>query len=172
MEYSKLIKVRHSTRGFDGRLLTKEQVRELVTAGTMAPNACNYQSWHFYATCEREKIELLTPDIYSRNWIKTAGAVIVVCTEDGALIDRFGDRAKSLFVLQDTAAAATQILLKAADMGMSGCFVGAFNEYACRKFFAIPDDRRPVIMLPIGYEASSMVPDKSRKDLDEVLTII
>ena len=172
MEYSELIKVRHSTRGFDGRLLTEDQVRELVSAGTLAPNGCNYQSWHFYATCDREKIELLAPDIYSRNWIKTVGAVIVVCTEDGPLVERFGDRAKSLFILQDTAAAAAQILLKAADMGLSGCFVGAFNEYECRKFFAIPDGRRPVIMLPIGYEESPTVPEKSRKPLDEVLTII
>lgn len=172
MEYSELIKVRHSTRGFDGRLLTEEQIRELVAAGTLAPNGCNYQSWHFYATIDKAKIEGLSPDIYSRDWITTAGAVIVVCTEDGPLIERFGDRAKSLFILQDTAAAATQILLKAADMGLSGCFVGAFNEYECRKCFWIPDNRRPVIMLPIGYEKVPTVPEKSRKPLDEVLTIV
>lgn len=172
MEYSELIKVRHSTRGFDGRLLTEDQLREIITAGTLAPNACNMQSWHFYATCDKAKIEGLCPDVYSRDWIKTAGAVIVVCTENGELIDRFGDRAKSLFVLQDTSAAATQMLLMAADMGMSGCFVGAFNEYECRRYFGIPDSRRPVIMLPIGYEVTSSVPEKSRKPLDEVLTII
>lgn len=172
MEFSNLIKVRHSTRGFNGRLLTEDQLREIVTAGTLAPNACNMQSWHFYATCDREKIDALFPDVYGREWIKTAGAVIVVCTDDGDIVERFGDRAKSLFVLQDTAGAATQILLKAADMGMSGCFVGAFNEYECRKYFAIPDSRRPVIMLPIGYEETPTVPEKSRKPLDEVLTII
>lgn len=172
MEYSELIKVRHSTRGFDGRLLTEDELREIVTAGTLAPNACNMQSWHFYATCDKAKIEGLSADVYGREWIKTAGAVIVVCTENGDLIDRFGDRAKSLFVLQDTAAAATQILLKAADMGMSGCFVGAFNEYECRRYFGIPDNRRPVIMLPVGYEEVSAEQGKSRKDLDEVLTII
>lgn len=172
MEYRELIKARHSTRGFDGRLLTEDQVRELVTAGTMAPNACNMQSWHFYATCDAEKIKGLSPNVYGRDWIGTAGAVIVVCTEDGALIERFGDRAKSLFILQDTAAAATQILLKAADMGMSGCFVGAFNEYECRKYFGIPEGRRPVIMLPVGYEEAPTIPEKSRKPLDEVLTIV
>lgn len=172
MEYSELIKVRHSTRGYDGRLLTEDQLRELVTAGTLAPNACNYQSWHFYATCDKEKIEGVCPDVYSREWIKTAGAVIVVCTENGQLVERFGDRAKNLFVIQDTSAAATQILLKAADMGMSGCYIGAFNEYECRKYFGIPDNRRPVLMLSIGYEETPTVPEKSRKPLDEVLTII
>lgn len=172
MEYSELLKTRHSTRGFDGRLLAEDQIRELVSAGTMAPNACNMQSWHFYATCDKAKIEGLSPDIYGRDWIKTAGAVIVVCTEDGALIDRFGNRAKSLFILQDTAAAATQILLKAADMGLSGCFVGAFNEYECRKYFGIPDNRRPVILLPIGYEETPVVSEKSRKDINEVLTVV
>lgn len=172
MEYSELIKVRHSTRGFDGRLLTEEQICELVTAGTLAPNACNLQSWHFYAVCDKEKIEGLFPAVYGREWIKTAGGVIAVCTEDGALTERFGDRAKSLFILQDTAAAATQILLKAADMGMSGCFVGAFNEYECRKYFGIPDGRRPVILLPVGYEEVPSVPEKQRNPLSEVLTII
>ncbi len=173
MEFNELIKVRHSTRGFDGRLLTEADIRELVTAGTLAPNGCNMQSWHFYATCDKEKIEGLAPDVYSRDWIKSAGAVIVICAViDGPLAERFGDRAKSLFILQDTSAAATQILLKAADMGMSGCFVGAFNEYECRKYFGIPEGQRPVIMLPIGYEEVPTVPEKSRKDLEEVLTLI
>jgi len=172
MEFSKLITIRHSTRGFDGRRLTEDQVRELVGTGTMAPNACNMQSWHFYATCDADKIEGLFPDVHGREWIRTAGAVIVVCTEDGPLVERFGDRAKSLFILQDTAAATTMILLKAADMGMSGCFVGAFNEYECRKYFAIPDGRRPVAMIPVGYETTDTVPEKVRKPLDEVLTII
>lgn len=172
MEYSNLIKVRHSTRGFNGKLLTEDEVREIVHAGTLAPNACNMQSWHFYATCDKAKIEGLFPDVYGREWVKTSGAVIVVCTDDKDIVERFGDRARALFVLQDTAGAATQILLKAADMGMSGCFVGAFNEYECRKYFNIPDGRRPVIMLPLGYEEIPAVPEKSRKNLDEVLTII
>lgn len=172
MEFSELIKVRHSTRGFDGRSLSEEELKELVLAGTMAPNACNMQSWHFYATCDRHKIEGLCPAVYGRDWIKTAGAVIVVCTEDGGLTERFGDRARSLFVLQDTAAAATVILYRAADMGMSGCFVGAFNEYECRKYFGIPDNRRPVAMIPVGYEPSGEVPEKKRKALDDVLTVI
>ena len=172
MEFSKLITTRHSTRGFDGRCLTQDQLRELIEAGTMAPNACNMQSWHFYATCDAEKIQALFPDVHGRDWIKTAGAVIVVCAEDGALVERFGERAKSLFILQDTAAATTMILLKAADMGMSGCFVGAFNEYECRKFFAIPEGRRPVAMIPVGYETTDTIPPKVRKPLDEVLTII
>lgn len=87
-------------------------------------------------------------------------------------MDRFGERARSLFVLQDTAAAAAQMLLKAADMGLSGCFVGAFNEYMCRKQFNIPDTRRPVILLPIGREKAPEIPEKVRKPLCDVLTVI
>lgn len=171
MEFSKLICERHSTRGFDGRCLTEEQLRALVQAGTMAPNACNMQSWHFYATCDRDKINGLFPNVHGREWIKSAGAVIVVCTEEGELTERFGERARSLFILQDTAAAATTVLFCAADMGLSGCFVGAFNEYECRKYFGIPEGRRPVAMIPVGYDPLP-TPSKSRRPLDEVLTVI
>lgn len=172
MEFKDLLAARHSTRGFDGRSLTKDQLRELVSAGTMAPNACNLQSWHFYAACGREIIDGLYPDVYGREWIKTAGGVIAVCAEEGELCDRFGERARSLFILQDTAAAAALILCRAADMGLSGCFVGAFSEFECRRYFDIPDCRRPVALLPVGYESDGEAPVKIRKSLDEVLTII
>lgn len=171
MEFEKLMNQRHSTREFSGKRLSEDDVRELVHAGTLAPNACNMQSWHFYAAVG-DKVEALYPDAYAREWIRNAGAAILVCAEEGELCSRFGERARNLFVLQDTAAAATMILLRAADMGMSGCFIGAFNEEACRRVFAVKKNHRPVAILALGYEAKPAVPEKSRKAIDSVLTIV
>lgn len=171
MEFEKLMNTRHSTRGFSGKRLSEDEVRELVRAGTLAPNACNMQSWHFYAVVG-DAVEKLYPDSYANEWIKTAGAAILVCAEDGELCARFGERARDLFILQDTAAAATMILLRAADMGMSGCFIGSFREEACRCAFSVKENHIPVALLAIGYETEPQTPEKSRKPLDSVLTIV
>lgn len=171
MEFEKLANARHSTRGFTGKRLTEDDVRELVRVGTLAPNACNAQSWHFYALVG-DDVSKLCPDAYRNEWIKTAGAAILVCAEDGELCARFGDIARNLFILQDTAAAATMILLRAADLGMSGCFIGSYKEDACRDVFGVADNHIPVALLAIGYEEASEIPEKSRKPLCDVLTVV
>ena len=55
MEFTELLKHRASVRAFKKASITAEQVSALLEAGIRAPNACNYQSWHFYAVTDRAK---------------------------------------------------------------------------------------------------------------------
>ncbi|MBQ4605558.1 MAG: nitroreductase family protein, partial [Clostridia bacterium] len=82
MEFNRLIETRRSTRGFDGTPLPQDLAKELLYAATKAPNACNLQSWHFYAL-DQASIRKLVPDVYRGEWILQAGAAFVICTEDG-----------------------------------------------------------------------------------------
>lgn len=171
MEFEKLIYRRRSTRGFTGKPLTDDQIQKLLHAAVNAPNACNLQSWHFYCVCDRVKIEGLVPEVYGGAWIKNAGAIFVICTDAQKLAERFGERGDKLFCIQDTACAADHMLLMAAELGLDGCFVGAFDEDNCRKYLNIPANQRPVIILPIGY-ASAEFPKKPRKNIDGVVTFV
>lgn len=170
MEFNKLITKRRSVRGFTGGKIPGDAVRTMLNAGLRAPNACNLQSWHFYCICDRETIEGLVPTVYGGEWIKNASAVIVICATPARLEERFGERG-TMFVMQDTAAAAENILLSAADLGYGGCWIGAFHEENCRRYLSIPDNERPVILLPIGtYEAEPAL--RERKPFDDAVTII
>ena len=171
MNFGELIYKRRSVRGFTGQALTDMQIKKLLEAAVNAPNACNYQSWHFFCLRGRAEIEGLFPKVYSGEWIKNAGAVFVVCTDAKKIGARFGKRGEELFAVQDTACAADHLLLMATELGLSGCFVGAFDENECRAYLNIPESLRPVIILPIGY-ASEDFPKRSRRNIDEVCTMV
>ena len=169
MEFTRLIEQRRSTRVFNGTPMSENLAKELLYAASKAPNACNLQSWYFYALAQANIAELV-PDVYRAEWILQAGAAFVICTEDGKLAERFGDRGR-MFALQDTAAAMTMLLLKAADLGWSGCWLGAFDPDACRKVLSIPEGRVPVAIAVIG-KTDNMPPQRERKSLEEVSTLI
>lgn len=168
MEFSEVLLKRRSTRAFTDKPVTREQVEKLLNAALRAPSACNMQSWHFYAVTDpatRAKFsEFCAP------WAATAPVIFVICTDGEAILARFGERAKT-FILQDTALAAENLLLCAADMGLNGCFMGAFDADKCRALLNIPEKYGIVAVIPVG-EPQAEVPLRERKPLDEVAEII
>lgn len=171
MEFKELLYKRRSIRDFKNETLSDDQIILLLESATRAPNACNFQSWHFYAVTNKEMIESFYPTIYSGKWITSAPLVVVVCTDAEKLTKKFGDRGPGLFAIQDTAAAINNILLQAANVGLGGCWIGAFDEDKCRELINIPSERRPIALLPIGVPNSE--PSlRDRVALNDVVTIL
>ncbi len=162
---------RRSTHSFTRGKIPASRIRAILEAGLRAPNACNYQSWHFYCLTDAEKIAGLTPEIYGGAWIADASFVVVITEKAARLTERFGESKGELFVAEDAGAAAENMLLAAADFGYNGCFIGAFREEECRKYLNIPEDERPSVMLPIGtFEKET--PLRDRKPFEESVTWI
>jgi len=170
VEFKDLLTKRRCVRKFSGGSIPKNQLRAILESGLRAPNACNYQSWHFYCICDKEKIAGMVPRICRWDWVKDAAAVIVICTKSAQLEERFGDRG-AMFAIQDTAAAAENILLAAADFGFGGCWIGAFNEDACREYLDLHEEHRPVIILPIGT-VEEEPPLRERNPFEDEVTFI
>ncbi|MBQ8248670.1 MAG: nitroreductase family protein [Clostridia bacterium] len=168
MEFSELIYKRRSVRAFTDKPVTREEIDRMLEAATRAPSACNMQSWHFYvvtdAAVRARFAEFCAP------WAATAPVIFVICTDGDAIMKRFGERAR-LFVHQDTALAAENLLLCAADMGLNGCFMGAFDADKCRSLLEIPESREIVALIPVG-EAQTESPLRERKPMSEVVTYI
>ena len=80
---------------------------------------------------------------------------MIVVTLDRERAERkYQQRGLELYAFQDTAAAMQNMLLCAADLGFAACWVGAFDEEACRRVLDLPAHLRPVAMLPVGYPAA------------------
>lgn len=168
MEFNELIYKRCSVRAFTDRAVTREEIDKLLTAATRAPSACNMQSWHFYAVTDPSVKAKFSE--FCAPWVATAPVVFAVCTDEEQIVGKFGDRAK-IFPIQDTALAIENLLLAAADMGLGGCFIGAFDGEKCRSVLGIPEKLGIVALVPIG-EAQSEPPMRERKPLEEVVTYI
>jgi nitroreductase len=94
--------------------------------------------------------------------------VIVVCSvpEESARI--YGQRGRDLYCIQDTAAAAENLLLAAADADLGGCWVGAFDEHRVAQILGLAPGWRPVALLALGYPAKRE-PPRSRRPIAEVV---
>jgi nitroreductase len=77
-------------------------------------------------------------------------------------------RGKTLYCIQDTAAAIQNIHLTAYSLGLGTCWIGAFREEEARKILKIPEGVRPVAMIPVGYAAEIPQPRK-RKPVDQIV---
>ena len=168
MTFRDLYYSRHSTRSFGDRGLNSVEIRSLLEAGMRAPNACNAQSWHFWVVTDPDVKAGFAAEHVCAPWVSTAPVVFVLGADSTALRARFGDRAEQ-FVLQDTALAAENMLLAAAEMGLGGCVIGAFDEQKCRALLQIPDCFGIHMLLPIG-EAAAEVPMRDRKPMDSFVT--
>lgn len=172
MDFQELLNHRRSTRAYTGVPVTREQLDLMLEAGVRAPNACNAQCWHFFCTLDRKLIEGLVPEIYNRgDWLKDVGCIILICTDPEPLVPRFGEIVRERFAVQDTAAAATQILQCATTLGLAGCWMGAFDREKARTYFGVPTEMEPVIMLGIGHAAAEP-PARPRKPMAEVVTMV
>jgi nitroreductase len=94
--------------------------------------------------------------------------VFVVCADESRAKESYGDRGKTLYCLQDTAAATQNILLMACSLGLGTCWIGAFREEEIRKVIKAPSEMRPVALIPVGYPNESPRA-RSRRPASEVV---
>ena len=80
----------------------------------------------------------------------------------------YGVRGKTLYCIQDTAAASQNIHLAAYALGLGTCWVGAFREEMAREVLKVPDGIRPIAIIPVGYAAGA-VPSRRRRPADQVV---
>lgn len=77
-------------------------------------------------------------------------------------------RGRTLYCIQDTAAAAQNIHLAAYSFGLGTCWVGAFDEDEARRILRIPLGVRPVALIPVGYPAEAPM-TRARRPVDEIV---
>lgn len=171
MEFYDVIKARRSTRKFTNDKVSSEQILRMLDAAISAPNACNMQSWHFYVVTDPAVKKRMADEGVMAAWAATAPVIFVVCTAAAEITSRFGERGEKLFAIQDTAAAIENLLLCAADMGLGGCFMGAFDHDKCSSILGILDGHHPVAMVPVGRPAQ-ILPARPRNPLESAVTFI
>ncbi|MBI2874752.1 MAG: nitroreductase family protein, partial [Firmicutes bacterium] len=118
------IRRRRSVRELKSEGIPEEIIREIVDAGRHAPSAGNLQPWHFFVVVDPDKRRGLAVAALNELWIADAPAIVAVCAEIQRVEERYGERGRDLYVLQDTAAAVQNMLLAAEGLGVGACWVG------------------------------------------------
>lgn len=167
-----LIRERRSVRRFRPDPVPSETITALLEAARWAPSAGNLQPWFFYVVTKQKEREMLAKAAWDQRFVAQAPVSLVVCAEPERSARVYGDRGRSLYCYQDTAAAVQNILLAASSLGLGACWVGAFREEEVRLCLAIPPGRVPVAIVPVGYPAGETEHRPGRRELSEITSYV
>jgi nitroreductase len=104
MEVFEAIRNRRSIRQFTDQVVSKEMISKLVEAARMAPTAGNAQAYQMVVVRQNEQEQSLSKAAFGQKQVETASAVFVVCADLKRAMNSYGDRGRSLYCIQDTAA--------------------------------------------------------------------
>ncbi|PIR13116.1 hypothetical protein COV49_03255 [Candidatus Falkowbacteria bacterium CG11_big_fil_rev_8_21_14_0_20_39_10] len=153
MDFWEVINKRKSVRSFVAdREVSDEQIEKIIEAGKKAPSAGGLRPVEILVIKDSEKKKMLARAALGQNFITQAPAVIVAVVDVEKTASVYGQRGEKLYSIQDGAAAIENMLLAATALGLSSCWVGAFDEKKVKKILGLDGDKRPQAILPIGYE--------------------
>ncbi len=192
------IRRRRTVRDFSNRIVSKEIIENCIRAAGTAPNGANLQPWHFVAIADpnikrkirvvaeeeerifyekrapKEWLQALQPlgTDWRKPFLEIAPYLIAIFAQSyGVTPD--GNRVKNYYV-QESVGIATGFLITAlhhaglVTLTHTPSPMGFLNEILKR-----PPNEKPYLLLVVGYPADdAMVPDISKKPLDEISTFI
>lgn len=175
-EFYELVKHRQSTRAYDtDRTVDREIINRILEAGRLSPSACNAQPWHFIVVDEPELKNKVADAASARllgmnHFTKQAPVHIIVIEEKVNLSSGIGGLVKDKhFAFLDIGIATAHICLAAEAEGLGTCILGWFAEGKMKKLLNIPDSKRVVLDIVLGYPAQS-VREKKRKPAEEIIS--
>ena len=165
MELDQAIKERRSVRRFKKLDVPWYLVSECLDAAIQAPSSGNVQNWRFVVVKDKIKREMITKACDEQYWLLNAPILIVVCADLSKIRKLFGVRGEALYAVQNCAAAMTNMMLKATELGLGSVWIGDFDEIKIKELLEIDDDGRPQAVIALGY-GEDFEPKSKREPLD------
>lgn len=176
MDFLELVNKRQSTRAFQkDKPVEAEKVKRIIEAGRLAPSACNAQPWHFIVVDDPELKDKVADAASARllgmnHFTKQAPLHIIIVEEKVNLSSGLGGMIKDKhFAYVDIGIVAAQMCLAAEVEGLGSCMLGWFNETKMKKLLNIPESKRVILDIIVGYSAQEVRP-KKRKDFENVVS--
>ena len=158
---------RFSVRKYDSRPVEKEKIDKLLRVAQVAPTAENKQPQKIYVITkdeDREKLKTVTK--YTFN----APMFFVVCVDKDKAWKHKTEDTDSVDI--DGSITATHILLEAYDLGLGSVYVRHFQTEELKKLFNIPENIKPVALLPLGYPKEGIKPTPSHLKKKNIVEMV
>jgi nitroreductase len=160
MDVLETIRDRRSIRRYHKKDVPDEKLMQVLEAGRWAPSAHNSQCRKF----------IVVKDQGTRRELARIAPYGAFLTEAPVAIAVVIDPLVSSHPVEDGAAATQNMLLAAHALGLGSCWIGAYGsgyEDRARRILGIPDDKRLLSLVSLGYPAESG--GSSRMELSKLL---
>jgi len=151
LDLDTVIQNRRSIRSYSPMSPPDRDIEKIVQAAELAPTAGNLKARKIFTIKGQSRRKELMEASLHQTWICEAPFLLLFCADRKA-IEEYGDRGKDLYCVQDASIAASFAMLKATDLGLATCWVGAFDEEKVTEAAGLPSYLRPVAILAVGYE--------------------
>jgi nitroreductase len=165
MTVAEAIQKRKSVRSYLPKPVKSGEIRELLEAARLAPSAGNRQEWRFIIVTDARKRKELSRAAAGQLFVAEAPCVIACCADTDFHRMRCGELTYPI----DVAIAIDHITLRAVELDLGTCWIGAFNEEEVKKILQVPEKIKVVELLTVGYPQDSSPVRKSRHDLEKLV---
>lgn len=170
MEFSDVIKNRISCRKYNGKAVSDEIIDKILNAIELAPSAGHKQAYKIKIIKEESLIVKVGASMGQQDRFAGATLMMVFFAEPRVSEERFGERGRELFCLQDATIACAYAQLAAADLGVSSLWVGAFDEAELMEICEAEEGLKPVAISLFGYTDEGAKGERAkRRKREEVL---
>jgi nitroreductase len=172
-DFLELVNNRQSDRRYSDKPVEEEKLLRCLEAARLAPSACNAQPWTFIVVNNPELKNAVADQtsgglIPINHFTRQAPVHVVVVMEKPNLTSGFGEMVKDKkYTLIDVGIAASHFCLQAASEGLGTCMVGWFNEGKVKQLLNIPEKKRAMLIITLGYPAGK-TRKKTRKQIGEI----
>ena len=148
-----VFKKRRSVRNFLEREVEAEKLAEILEAADSAPSAGNLKAREVIVVKDSETKKRLAEAAFGQDFLAGAPVILVFFSVPSRSAEEYKERGRDLYCLQDATISASFAWLQAVMLGLSCCWVGAFEESQIKDILEIKEDWRPIALLPLGYAA-------------------
>ncbi len=168
-DFFKTVRHRHSIRKYQHDLpVEQEKLHAILEMACAAPSAGDLQAYKILVVTNEEKKSQLTEATFNQSFISEAPVSLVFCADPQRSAERYAERGRQLYALQDATIAASYAQLAIVAAGMASTWVGYFDEQHVKAILDIDKDLVPVALITVGYPAE--LPDPSpRRRLEEIV---
>ena len=161
MDFETVVKRRRMCREFSERDVPQEKIDRILDLASRYPSAGHTEPQEFIVVHNRRMKEDLAHAALDQMFVAQAPLVIVVVSDVRRSARRYGERGVRFFSIIDGAFVAMLILLAVVEEGLGACFVGSFYDEEVQEVLSLPQEVRPIGIIPIGYCAEG--PRKFRR---------
>lgn len=165
---------RQAVRSFTDKQVEDEKLVACLYAAGLAPSACNTQPYHFYIA-KGEKAVKMAEFVKRGNlnqWADEVPCFVVITKEHADLAAAVQMVVHTDFREYDIGLMVENLCLEATEQGLGTCILGCFNEEKIKEEFKIPYSKKIALIIALGYPKEDKIRDKSRKDLNDLITIL
>jgi nitroreductase len=160
---------RHSVRKYHADMpVEQEKLQAVLNTASAAPSAGDLQAYRIIVVTDADTRAALGRAADNQPFLSEAPVCLVFCCDRERSAEKYGDRGRTLYAIQDTTIAAAYAQLAVVAAGMGSTWVGKFDADAARAALGLDAGLEPIAMLSLGYPAELPEPTP-RRHLSDVV---